>query len=266
MNSKTEDAKQQSDWSPDAYLKFRNERTQPSIDLISKINIGFSPKSILDVWCGPGNSSQALLQRWSGAKLTGIDSSANMIAKAKTAFPANTWIVADAAEYKTDSTYDIVFSNATIQWIPNHEMLFKRLFELTNPGGVLAISVPRFDEMPLAKAIERVSNKLQWKEATKSCSKLFTYRDYQYYYNLMSAGYNSVEFWQTDYIHVLSSQPAIIEWIRSTGMKPYLDCLPEKDRPQFEIEVLTEIRQDYPAQNNGKVLFPFKRLFMTGIK
>jgi trans-aconitate 2-methyltransferase len=82
----------------------------------------------------------------------------------------------------------------------------------------------------------------------------------------MSAGYNSVEFWQTDYIHVLSSQPAIIEWIRSTGMKPYLDCLPEKDRPQFEIEVLTEIRQDYPAQNNGKVLFPFKRLFMTGIK
>ena len=258
--------KQSNDWNPDLYLKYRNERTQPSIDLISKIGISFQPKSILDIGCGPGNSSQALLQRWSGAVLTGIDNSINMIEKAKTSYPGNTWIVADASKYISDTKYDIVFSNATIQWIPNHKDLFKRLFNLTNIGGVLAIQVPRFNEMPLAKAIQKVANQENWQEATKGCSELFTFHDEKYYYDLMSLDYRSVDFWQTDYFHILDSQYSIIEWIRSTGMKPYLDCLKNEEKPLFEKEVLAEIKGDYAPQNDGKVLFPFKRLFMIGYK
>jgi len=254
------------DWNPELYLKYRNERTQPSIDLIGKIEIGFQPKSILDIGCGPGNSSQAILQRWPNAMLTGIDNSVNMIEKAKTSYPNNIWIVADASKYTSNTKYDIVFSNATIQWIPNHEDLFNKLFNLTNNGGVLAIQVPRFNEMPLATAIQKVANKEIWKEATKGCSELFTYHDDKYYYDLMSSDYKSVDFWQTDYIHILESQHSIIEWIRSTGIKPYLDCLKDEEKPLFENELLTEIKQSYTVQNNGKVLFPFKRLFMIGYK
>ena len=254
------------DWNPDLYLKYRNERTQPSIDLISKIEISFQPRSILDIGCGPGNSSQALLQRWSKAMLTGIDNSVNMIEKAKTSYPNNTWIVADASNFTSGKKYDIVFSNAAIQWIPNHKDLFKRLFNLTNKGGVLAIQVPRFDEMPLSKAIQKVANKEIWKEATKSCTHLFSYHDEKYYYDLMSSDYKSVMFWQTDYIHILESQYSIIEWIRSTGIKPYLDILKDEEKPLFENELLTEIKYSYPVQNDGKVLFPFKRLFMIGYK
>jgi trans-aconitate 2-methyltransferase len=95
---------------------------------------------------------------------------------------------------------------------------------------------------------------------------LFTYHDEKYYYDLMSSDYKSVEFWQTDYIHILESQYSIIEWIRSTGIKPYLDCLRDEERPLFESEVLAEIKYDYPVQNDGKVLFPFIRLFMVGYK
>jgi trans-aconitate 2-methyltransferase len=254
------------DWNPDLYLKYRNERTQPSIDLISKINISFQPKSILDVGCGPGNSSPALLQRWPNAKLTGIDNSVNMIEKAKTSYPDNIWIVADASKYTSNTKYNIVFSNATIQWIPNHEKLFKKLFNLINNGGVLAIQVPRFNEMPLSKAIQKVAGKAKWKEPTKGCAELFTYRDYKYYYDLISKDYKSVEFWQTDYIHILESQYAIIEWIRSTAIRPYLDCLKDAEKPVFENELLAEIKDDYPVQRNGKVLFPFRRLFMIGYK
>jgi trans-aconitate 2-methyltransferase len=254
------------DWNPDLYLKYRNERTQPSIDLVSKINVGFQPKSILDIGCGPGNSSQVLLQRWPDALLTGIDNSVNMIEKAKSSYPNNTWIVADASEYTSNTKYDIVFSNATIQWLPNHESLFNKLFNLTKDGGVLAISTPRFDEMLLSEAISKVVNKDRWKEATKGCAELFTYHDFKYYYDLMSKGYKSVEFWQTDYIHVLESQYSIIEWIRSTGMKPYLDCLKDEEKLLFEEDILAEIKEVYPIQNNGKVLFPFKRLFMIGYK
>lgn len=257
---------QNKDWNPDLYLKYRNERTQPAIDLISKIAITVQPKSILDIGCGPGNSSQALLHRWPEAALTGIDSSISMIEKAKTSYPANTWIVADASQYISSKKYDIVFSNATIQWIPNHAALFKKLFDLTNPGGVLAIQVPRFNEMPLSGAIEKVADQARWKAVVSGCSDLFTYHDEKYYYDLLSPHYKSVEFWQTDYFHVLESQPAIIEWIRSTGLKPYLDCLKDEEKPLFENEVLAAIKYDYPVQKDGKVLFPFKRLFMIGYK
>jgi trans-aconitate 2-methyltransferase len=147
------------DWNPDLYLKYRNERTQPSIDLINKIGISLQPRSILDIGCGPGNSSEALLQRWPNVKLTGIDNSANMIEKARTTYPNNKWIVADASNYTSNAKYDIVFSNATIQWIPNHQNLFKRLFNLVNNEGVLAIQVPKFNEMPLSRAIQKIANK-----------------------------------------------------------------------------------------------------------
>jgi len=257
---------QNQDWNPNLYLKYKNERTQPSIDLISKINPTFQPITILDVGCGPGNSSQALLQRWPQAQLTGIDSSPKMIEKAKMDFPDSLWLVADASKYVSNVKYDLVFSNATIQWIPNHEALFDLLYELTRVGGVLAVQVPRFDQMPLSKAIERAANKERWQGQTKDCSELFTYHDYKYYYDLVCPNYKSLELWQTDYIHVLESQLAIIEWIRSTGLKPYLDRLNENEKPAFESEVLAELKHYYPTQNNGKVLFPFKRLFMIGYK
>jgi trans-aconitate 2-methyltransferase len=257
---------QRKDWNPDLYLKYGNERTQPSIDLIGKINISFQPKSILDVGCGPGNSSQALLQRWPDAVLTGIDNSVNMIEKAKTTYPDNTWIVADASKYTSNTIYDIVFSNATIQWIPDHEKLFKRLFNLINNQGVLAIQVPRFNEMAVSKVIQKVAGRAKWKEPTKGCGDLLTHHDYKYYYDLISKDYKSVEFWQTDYIHILESQYAIIEWIRSTAIRPYLDCLKDEEKPLFEKELLAEIKNDYPIQKSGKVFFPFKRLFMIGYK
>jgi trans-aconitate 2-methyltransferase len=254
------------DWNPDLYLKYANERTQPSIDLINRIKINSQPKSILDIGCGPGNSSQALLQRWPDARLTGIDNSANMIEKAKTSYPDNTWILGDAANFTSKIKYDIVFSNATIQWIPNHKALFKKLYHLLNTGGVLAVQVPLFNEMPLAKAIQKTAARKRWREVTKSCWDVFTYHDADYYYDLMYQDYKTVEMWQTDYIHVMESPQSIVEWIRSTGLKPYLDCLKEAEKPLFEEYLLAVIKKDYPGQGDGKVLFPFRRLFLTGYK
>ena len=254
------------DWNPDLYLKYKTERTQPSIDLISKISLNFQPKSILDVGCGPGNSAQALLQRWPNAILTGIDNSKSMIEKATMSYPTCIWILVDAAAYTSQTKYDIVFSNATIQWIPNHEHLFNMLFNLTNLGGALAIQVPRFNEMPMSKIIQKVSSQDKWREATKGCSDLFTSHDFYYYYELMSSFFKTIELWQTDYIHILESHISIIEWIRSTGLKPYLDRLEDAEKALFEEDVLQEIKHDYPSSSNGSVLFPFKRLFMIGYK
>jgi trans-aconitate 2-methyltransferase len=180
------------DWNPDLYLKFKDERTQPSIDLIGKIDIGYYPQTILDLGCGPGNSSQQLVQRWPEVKLTGVDNSVNMIEKARTSYPQNNWVIADAAAYSSETQFDIVFSNAAIQWISNHPKLFTRLFDLTTERGVLAIQVPRFNEMPLYRVIEKVAGQAKWRKATKTCADLFTYRDAAYYYDLMNLHYKKL--------------------------------------------------------------------------
>ena len=120
--------------------------------------------------------------------------------------------------------------------------------------------------MPLSNAIQKILSKEEWKEFKKQCSEIFTYHDYKYYYDLINKDYKSEDLWQTEYVHILESQYSIIEWMRSTGMKPYLDLRNDEEKPQFEDEVLLEIKYVYPVQNDGKVLFPFKRLFIIGYK
>jgi trans-aconitate 2-methyltransferase len=255
------------DWNPDLYLKFRNERTQPSIDLIRKIDISFQPKSILDIGCGPGNSSQALLQRWPNAKLTGVDNSENMIEKAKKSYPDNTWIVADVSKYTSSDKFDIVFSNAAIQWVPDHENLLKKFKLLLADKGLLAVQLPLFWDMPLGKSILKISQNERWGNLISEVSKIFTIYDYSFYYDQLSELFGSVEIWVTDYIHILDSQKSILEMIRSTALLPFYEKLRnDSDKSAFEDEIFQDIVNQYPLQKNCKVLFPFRRLFFIANK
>jgi len=258
---------QKKDWNPESYLKYGDERTQPSIDLVNRIKIAHAPQSIIDIGCGPGNSGKVLTARWPNAKLLGLDSSPKMIEKAKRDYPQHEWVLADAATFSPVNKFDIVFSNAAIQWIPNHENLLKCLCAMLSSDGVLAFQIPLFRDMPISKVIAKVTQSKPWKTKTTGCSNLFTYNDYSFYYDRLSKELNSVELWETYYLHVLESQLSIIEWTKSTGMRPYLDCLSnDAEKVEFEKEVLSEIKNDYPLQKNGKVIFPFKRLFVIGYK
>ena len=123
-----------SDWSPQQYLKFSNERTQPSIDLVTKIKVD-NPRSIIDIGCGPGNSTEVLHEQWPDAKIVGLDNSSKMIEKARKDYPDGKWMLGDASKLETGQSYDIVFSNATLQWIPDHDILIPRLFEIGARSG-----------------------------------------------------------------------------------------------------------------------------------
>jgi trans-aconitate 2-methyltransferase len=255
------------DWDPDHYLKFKNERTQPSIDLVSRISIEYSPENIVDIGCGPGNSSRVLSQRWPVANIVGVDNSAAMIEKAQNDYPDQKWILADALDFEPAAKFDIVFSNATIQWIPNHERLFDKLTGLLSPRGAIAIQLPRFRDMVLGRIIHSVSRRKEWEKETDGCSELFTCHDVSRYYDLLATTVKSMDMWETDYVHVMPSPAAIVDWIKGSGMRPYLDRIDNENRKKnFELEVLDEITKSYPAQRDGKVLFPFKRLFFIGYK
>lgn len=254
------------DWNPDLYLKFDRERTQPSIDLVSRIE-GHNALKIIDIGCGPGNSTQILVQRWPDSQITGIDNSPAMIEKAKKDYPNQNWVLLDAGKEEIPGTYDIIFSNATIQWIPNHTELFKKFFQNLNKNGIIAIQTPLFWDMPLGKSIKKIASESRWNSATRGVTDSFTIHNYSYYFDLLSSLSNSINMWETYYMHIMDSHLSILEMIKSTGLKPYLDRLvTDRDKKDFEAQVLLEITKDYPKQKNGKVIFPFKRLFFISTK
>jgi trans-aconitate 2-methyltransferase len=249
------------DWNPDLYLRFGKERIQPSIDLVSRIKFD-NPSKIIDIGCGPGNSTQVLAQRWPDSNIIGIDNSPAMIEKAKKDYPDQNWEILDAGKDEFHDKYDIIFSNATIQWIPDHEALFKKLFRSLNKRGLIAIQIPMFWDMPLGKAIVSISRRDCWRSATGGASEIFTMHNYSFYFDQLSLFSNDIDIWETYYLHIMDSHLSILEMVRSAGLRPYLDCLEnENDKKDFEAQVLLEITKDYPKQKNGKVIFPFKRLF-----
>jgi len=254
------------DWNPDLYLKFDKERIQPSIDLVTRIENN-TPAKIIDIGCGPGNSTQILVNRWPDSAIIGADNSPAMIKKATEDYPDQKWILFDAGNDNINDKFDLVFSNATIQWIPNHDKLLQRFAELLNNTGVLAVQLPLFFDMPLSKSISEVSKQSKWITATQGVDSLFIINTTAYYYDQLSKYFTKIDIWTTDYYHVMDSQSSILEMIRTTGLKPYLERLADdNEKKQFEALVLDKIKQDYPLQNNGKVLFPFKRLFFVARK
>ena len=254
------------DWNPDLYLKFNRERIQPSIDLVSRIKFD-SPSRIIDIGCGPGNSTQILVQRWPDSKIIGIDSSPAMIEKANKDYPDQNWKILDAEKDEFQGTYDIIFSNATIQWIPDHAGLLKKFFHFLNKKGLIAIQIPQFYDMPLGKSIDKIAKDNRWNSATRGVTDSYTIHNYSYYFDQLSLLSNEIDMWETDYMHIMDSHDSILEMIRSTGLKPYLDKLEaRKDKKDFEAQILMEITNDYPLQKNGKVIFPFKRLFFIASK
>ncbi len=254
------------DWNPDLYLKFNKERVQPSIDLVSRIQVGY-PSKIIDIGCGPGNSTQVLVQKWPHSDIIGVDNSSAMIQKAKNDFPDQNWKILDAGKEEFPDTYDIIFSNATIQWIPNHAELFRKFFLNLSEEGLIAIQIPLFWDMPLGKAIENIATGNPWKSITQGVTELFTIHNYSYYFDQLSIYFNKIDIWETYYMHIMDSHVSILEMIRSTGLKPFLDRFEtDSDKQDFETQVLMEITKDYPKQKNGKVIFPFKRLFFIAKK
>lgn len=253
-------------WDPESYLKFHDERTQPSYDLAARTAID-SPATVVDLGCGPGNSTRVLRERWPGARVLGLDSSREMIEKAKHTCPQGEWVLADIADWRPDAPPDVLFTCATLQWLPRHGELIPRLYGFVRAGGALAVQVPANDGSPLHRALLDVSKRGDWKDLTAGCSEMITYHTPGFYYDLLSPLCKRLSLWQTIYLVVLNDQQGLIDWYASTGMRTYLERIPgEEEKKVFQRQVLDECRSSYPLQRDGKVLFPFKRLFLVAHK
>lgn len=248
------------DWNPENYLQFKNERTQPSIDLVNRINL-CGPKTIIDIGCGPGNSTDILKAKWPQARIKGIDNSPAMIQKAKEIYPGQEWEIKDVKEINTKERYDLVFSNAVIQWIPDHEFIIDKLVNLTESNGVLAIQMPLYHEMPISSIIDN-TYKVFFPHSSFNISEILTFNSSTFYFDLLCKRSQSLEMWETSYFHIMDSEDQIYEMIKTTGLKPYLESIESDiDKECFIKHVKSGILETYKTESSGNVIFPFKRMF-----
>ena len=255
-----------SSWDPKRYLAYEHQRTRPARDLVAQINLS-EPKRIIDIGCGPGNSTKVLKDRWPDAEITGIDSSEEMIDQARANVAGVKWILADAAEWKTTDSFDVVFSNATLHWIADHEKIVRQLFPLVEPKGVLAVQIPSTYDSPFHRALLEVSALPEWAGKVEGSRYRITYHDETFYYNLLSFLTNRMDLWTTTYFHILENHQNIVEWYSSTSLKPYLERLePREEKEDFCRQILERCKAQYPIQQDGKIAFPFKRLFFIAWK
>jgi trans-aconitate 2-methyltransferase len=252
-------------WDPNLYLKYANERARPAADLIAQIPLA-SPVRIVDLGCGPGNSTEMLQQRWPSASITGVDNSPEMLAKAKASHPRGQWVLCDIETWKPETAVDLVFSNAAFHWVPGHATLFRNLINSVAAGGVLAAQMPNNFHGAAHTVLQEValSGDPRWAKEMESASGSFTVQSPAFYYDVLRKHASRVDIWETEYQHVMDGPRAIFDWIRSTGMRPYLDRLPDPEQRQlFEEMCLERFQEMFRPNDQGKVLFPFRRMFVV---
>ena len=255
----------QNDWSSKQYTKFEEERTRPVRDLLAQVRHD-GAKTAIDLGCGPGNSTEELLRRFPDADISGIDNSPDMIAAAKARLPALSFDIADLNNWQGGARYDVILSNAVIQWLPNHDVLLPHFMSRLVPDGVLAIQIPANLKEPVQTLMRSVAAEGPWKDKLSKSEGRYDRYDANWYYSLLQGHASKVDIWQTTYYHVLDGAAAIVEWFKGSGLRPFLGPLDEAERAEYLRLYEAEVAKAYPAMPDGKVLMAMPRLFIVATK
>lgn len=252
-------------WDPALYQQFSVHRDRAFHDLVAQVEVS-APRRVVDLGCGPGTLTATLADRWPQAQVVGVDSSPEMIERATEHRRASldfhledlrTWL-----DSCPDDSVDVMVSNATLQWIPEHLTLMTSVARVLAPGGQVAIQVPGNHESPLHALLRARAGSPPYAEHAADATRLVVTTG-QDYLEAMSAVGLDAQAWETTYLHVLQGVDPVFAWISGTGARPVLQALPPELRPRFEQEYRADLRQAYPPRPYGTVL-PFRRVFAVG--
>ncbi len=255
-------------WNPAQYLKFGGHRLRPALELLDRVPLA-APGCVFDLGCGPGEVKRLLAERWPAAAVYGLDNSPEMLEKAQAEPSSVRWIAADVESWAPAEAPDLIYSNATLHWVPDHRELFPRLLGFLRPGGCLAVQMPLSWDLlshrlmratladggphgsPLGSADLRAAVGRRWVE------------DAPYYYDLLAGQAGSLDIWATEYLQVLEGDNPVLEWVKSTGLRPILNGLAAAERDLFLATYAQRLRETYPMRADGHTLYPFRRLFIV---
>eukprot|EP00698_Gefionella_okellyi_P019101 TRINITY_DN5805_c0_g1_i1.p1 TRINITY_DN5805_c0_g1~~TRINITY_DN5805_c0_g1_i1.p1 ORF type:complete len:257 (+),score=20.04 TRINITY_DN5805_c0_g1_i1:18-788(+) len=254
-------------WNAGVYLKFGAQRIRPCVELVERIFLRADPKRIVDLGCGPGNSTDVLIRRWPTSSVVGLDNSEPMLERARRDKIQATFGLADISTWKADEPFDVVFSNAAFQWVEDHARVFPSLLDSVAPGGVLAVQMPRNFMAPSHVLLRQVARSGPWADAVKECIREEPVAEPHTYYDYLRNA-SEIDIWETEYLQVLEGEDAVLNWCRGTALVPYLQALGAGTplAEQFESEYAKRLREAYPRRSDGKTLFAFKRIFIVATK
>lgn len=257
-------------WNPERYARFGDHRLRPALELLARVDLE-SPASIVDLGCGTGNVTRIIAERWPSAAVSGLDSSPEMLAKARSVPSAIEWIEGRVESWEPAAPVDLVFSNATLHWVEGHRELFPRLVRFLRPGGVLAVQMPLsfgapshrlmretlatggVDGQPLGSTELRGAMDRDWVESPQT------------YYDVLVPHARAMDVWTTEYLQVLEGADPVLEWVKATGLRPVLSGLDDDDRARFLDVYARALRVAYPVRADGRTLYPFRRLFIVAM-
>ena len=249
-------------WNPAQYLKFSDHRFRPAIDLLGRIDAA-QPRTVCDLGCGTGHLTLELKKRWPDAEVYGVDSSPDMLAKAKEVAPALKFSQADAGDWTPQRPLDVIFCNAVLHWLPDHGKLFPRLMTLLAEDGVLAVQMPHSHELPAHRLMLQAAGSERWKNPLARVRGIEPVHEPAFYHRALAAHAREIDIWEAEYLHVLAGADPVIEWTKGTALRPYLDALEGDDREAFTADYRRLVAKAYPPEPDGSTLFPFRRIFIV---
>lgn len=282
-------------WDPEQYQAFSGPRQRAALDLLDRIP-PIEAERIYDLGCGTGNVTRVMAERWSAAQIVGVDNSPDMLDMARSqearARKANEdsrapgtepngaesaqqaprvieWRLADVAAFKAPEPADLIYSNATLHWLPNHKTLFPHLIDQLRPGGVLAVQMPLSWYAPSHRLMREVLATGGPDGGPLGDEELRTRFDQApvmqaaEYYDLIAPLVERVDIWQTEYLHILEGKHPVFDWVAGAGLRPILQSLKGEAREHFLFGYRDRVRAEYPQNMHGQTLYPFPRLFIV---
>lgn len=246
-------------WDPDHYLRFADHRTRPGLELLTRLP-DVEARRIVDLGAGTGHLTARLAERWPAATVTGVEASAEMIGRAAAEHPTLSWEAADIAAWEPAEPVDVIFSNAALHWLDDHDQLFARLRSHLAPGGVLAVQMPDNWKEPTHRVPADILDDGSWSEEARESllrDRLAAPGDYRAW--LQPA---TVDLWRTTYYQVLQGEDPVWNWVTGSVLGPVLAALDGDDLDRFTARCRRRYQEAYPANSDGETILAFSRLFI----
>lgn len=252
------------DWDPQLYRQFESERTRPALELLARIP-ATDVRFATDLGCGPGNSTELLARAWPEARIVGLDSSEAMLAQARERLPHCAFLNEDIRRWRATEPQQVIYANASLQWLDAHDSLLPYLTSQLDSGGALAIQMPDNLQEPSHRLMREIAACDPWRQRIGDVERKKLLAS-ERYYDLLSQAGCEVDIWRTTYYHVMADAQAIVAWLKSTGLRPFLNALEPDEQPRFLEQYHQALQQAYPPRADGRVLLAFPRLFIVAVK
>jgi trans-aconitate 2-methyltransferase len=253
-------------WDPGSYLRFAGERGRPFTDLLGRVDTA-RPGEVVDLGCGDGSATALLARRWPGARVTGVDSSPEMLAAAAAhAVPGRLGFVpGDVRDWRPDGPVDVLVSNAVLHWVPGHDRLLARWAGELATGGWLAVQVPGNQRAPTHALLADLCRSPRWADRLSAVAPdADAVLSPAGYLDVLTGAGLRADVWETTYLHVLTGEDPVLRWVGGTVLRPVLEQLTDADADAFNGEYAAALRAAYPQRRDGTTVLPFRRVFAVG--